>query len=145
LRAVIILDTNVVTEVMKASPAAAVVSWLNAQDSSALFLTAKSDTGFTCCESMVPSSVRGAARQLAGAPALPASRLEDRVRARGGRRIGGSRPRVAPTGGPQGALAALLDYGRSAGGVVPQPLRGAPLKVDRTFSGRPLILPQHAV
>jgi toxin FitB len=36
----IILDTNVVTEVMKASPAAAVVSWLNARDSSALFLTA---------------------------------------------------------------------------------------------------------
>jgi toxin FitB len=37
---VIIVDTNVVTEVMKASPAAAVVSWLNARDSSALFLTA---------------------------------------------------------------------------------------------------------
>jgi toxin FitB len=37
---VIIVDTNVVTEVMKASPAAAVVSWLNAQDSSVLFLTA---------------------------------------------------------------------------------------------------------
>src|ERR1700688_3021818 len=36
----IILDTNVVTEVMKASPAAAVVSWLNARDSSALYLTA---------------------------------------------------------------------------------------------------------
>jgi predicted nucleic acid-binding protein len=36
----IILDTNVVTEVMKPSPAAAVVSWLNAWDSSALFLTA---------------------------------------------------------------------------------------------------------
>jgi predicted nucleic acid-binding protein len=36
----IILDTNVVVEVMKPSPAAAVVSWLNAQDSAALFLTA---------------------------------------------------------------------------------------------------------
>jgi predicted nucleic acid-binding protein len=36
----IILDTNVVTEVMKPSPAVAVVTWLNARDSSALFLTA---------------------------------------------------------------------------------------------------------
>ena len=36
----IILDTNVVTEVMKPAPAATVVAWLNARDSSALFLTA---------------------------------------------------------------------------------------------------------
>lgn len=36
----IVLDTNVVTEVMKPAPAAAVVSWLNARDSSALYLTA---------------------------------------------------------------------------------------------------------
>src|SRR5258708_33175872 len=36
----IILDTNVVTEVMKPAPTATVVAWLNARDSSALFLTA---------------------------------------------------------------------------------------------------------
>jgi toxin FitB len=35
----IIVDTNVVAEVMKASPAKPVVSWLNGQDTSALFLT----------------------------------------------------------------------------------------------------------
>jgi predicted nucleic acid-binding protein len=36
----IIVDTNVVAEAMKASPAPAVVSWLNAQETPALFLTA---------------------------------------------------------------------------------------------------------
>jgi predicted nucleic acid-binding protein len=36
----IIVDTNVVAEVMKPSPAPAVVTWLNAQDSVSLFLTA---------------------------------------------------------------------------------------------------------
>jgi len=35
----IILDTNVVAEMMKASPAPTVVSWLNDQDAAALFLT----------------------------------------------------------------------------------------------------------
>ncbi len=35
----IILDTNVVSELMKASPDHAVESWLNAQEASALFLT----------------------------------------------------------------------------------------------------------
>jgi predicted nucleic acid-binding protein len=35
-----VVDTNVVAEVMKASPAPAVVSWLNAQDTALLFLTA---------------------------------------------------------------------------------------------------------
>ncbi|HEX4496952.1 MAG TPA: type II toxin-antitoxin system VapC family toxin [Thermoanaerobaculia bacterium] len=35
----IIVDTNVVAELMKASPAQAVVSWLNDQEASALFLT----------------------------------------------------------------------------------------------------------
>lgn len=35
----IILDTNVVTEVMKPSPIAAVLTWLNAQEASTLFLT----------------------------------------------------------------------------------------------------------
>ncbi len=35
----IVLDTNVVSEMMRASPAPAVVSWLNDQDTSALFLT----------------------------------------------------------------------------------------------------------
>jgi predicted nucleic acid-binding protein len=37
---VIIVDTNVVTEVMRASPAPAVVAWFNAQSSASLFLTA---------------------------------------------------------------------------------------------------------
>lgn len=36
----IIVDTNVVAEVMRASPAPAVVAWLNAQSSASLFLTA---------------------------------------------------------------------------------------------------------
>jgi predicted nucleic acid-binding protein len=36
----IIVDTNVVAEVMKTSPAREVLSWLNEQDSSLLFLTA---------------------------------------------------------------------------------------------------------
>ncbi len=36
----IILDTNVVAEMMRASPAREVVSWLNEQDAAALFLTA---------------------------------------------------------------------------------------------------------
>ena len=36
----IILDTNVVAEVMKPSPIAAVLTWLNAQETSTLFLTA---------------------------------------------------------------------------------------------------------
>lgn len=36
----IILDTNVVAEVMKPSPIAAVLTWLNAQEASTLFLTA---------------------------------------------------------------------------------------------------------
>lgn len=35
----IVLDTNVVTEMMKASPAPVVVAWLNGQETSALFLT----------------------------------------------------------------------------------------------------------
>jgi predicted nucleic acid-binding protein len=35
----VLLDTNVVAEMMTASPAPAVVSWLNGQESSALFLT----------------------------------------------------------------------------------------------------------
>ena len=35
----IIVDTNIVTEMMKVAPAQVVVSWLNAQDSSKLFLT----------------------------------------------------------------------------------------------------------
>ena len=35
----IILDTNVVAELMKASPAGEVVSWMNDQEASALFLT----------------------------------------------------------------------------------------------------------
>jgi predicted nucleic acid-binding protein len=37
---VIIVDTNVVAEVMRASPAPAVVAWFNAQGSASLFLTA---------------------------------------------------------------------------------------------------------
>jgi toxin FitB len=37
---VIIVDTNVVAEMMKTEPASEVVSWLNGQDSSTLFLTA---------------------------------------------------------------------------------------------------------
>jgi predicted nucleic acid-binding protein len=36
----IVVDTNVVAEAMKASPAPAVISWLNAQATPALFLTA---------------------------------------------------------------------------------------------------------
>lgn len=36
----IILDTNVVSEMMRAMPAPAVVAWLNEQDAAALFLTA---------------------------------------------------------------------------------------------------------
>jgi toxin FitB len=35
----IIIDTNVVAELMKASPAGEVVSWMNDQEASALFLT----------------------------------------------------------------------------------------------------------
>jgi len=35
----IILDTNVVSEMMKAAPAPNVVAWLNSQDASLLFLT----------------------------------------------------------------------------------------------------------
>lgn len=35
----IVVDTNVLAEVMRASPAPAVVSWLNDQDSATLFLT----------------------------------------------------------------------------------------------------------
>jgi predicted nucleic acid-binding protein len=35
----IIVDTNVLAEAMKVSPAPAVVSWMNSQDTSALFLT----------------------------------------------------------------------------------------------------------
>lgn len=38
----IILDTNVVAELMKAAPAPAVVTWLNDQETSTLFLTAVS-------------------------------------------------------------------------------------------------------
>jgi predicted nucleic acid-binding protein len=37
---VIIVDTNVVAEAMRASPTPAVVAWLNAQSSASLFLTA---------------------------------------------------------------------------------------------------------
>jgi toxin FitB len=36
----VIVDTNVLAEVMRTSPAPAVVGWLNAQDSASLFLTA---------------------------------------------------------------------------------------------------------
>ncbi|HEY6322898.1 MAG TPA: type II toxin-antitoxin system VapC family toxin [Thermoanaerobaculia bacterium] len=36
----IIVDTNIVAEVMKAAPASAVVTWFNAQDSVSLFLAA---------------------------------------------------------------------------------------------------------
>jgi predicted nucleic acid-binding protein len=36
---VIILDTNVVSEMMKATPTPAVVAWLNGQEASTLFLT----------------------------------------------------------------------------------------------------------
>lgn len=36
----IILDTNVVSEMMRATPAPAVVTWLNEQDAALLFLTA---------------------------------------------------------------------------------------------------------
>ncbi len=36
----IILDTNVVSEMMRAAPTPAVVSWLNGQDAALLFLTA---------------------------------------------------------------------------------------------------------
>jgi toxin FitB len=36
----VILDTNVVSEMMRATPAPAVVSWLNEQDAAQLFLTA---------------------------------------------------------------------------------------------------------
>jgi predicted nucleic acid-binding protein len=35
----IVVDTNVVAEAMKVSPAPAVISWLNAQETSGLFLT----------------------------------------------------------------------------------------------------------
>ena len=37
---IIVVDTNVVAELMKVSPAQAVVSWMNDQESSTLFLTA---------------------------------------------------------------------------------------------------------
>lgn len=36
----ILLDTNVVSEVMKTQPAEAVVTWLNAQDSERLYVSA---------------------------------------------------------------------------------------------------------
>jgi toxin FitB len=36
----ILLDTNIVAEMMKAEPAPAVVSWLNGQEASSLFLSA---------------------------------------------------------------------------------------------------------
>ena len=36
----IVLDTNVVSEMMRAAPAPAVLSWMNDQDASGLFLTA---------------------------------------------------------------------------------------------------------
>jgi predicted nucleic acid-binding protein len=36
----IVLDTNVVSEVMRAEPSPSVVSWLNHQDASLLYLTA---------------------------------------------------------------------------------------------------------
>lgn len=36
----IVLDTNVMSEMMKAAPASAVLSWMNDQDASRLFLTA---------------------------------------------------------------------------------------------------------
>lgn len=36
----IIVDTNVVAEVMRASPSPAVIAWFNVQDSASLFLTA---------------------------------------------------------------------------------------------------------
>lgn len=36
----IVLDTNVVSEMMKPAPAPAVLSWMNGQDASGLFLTA---------------------------------------------------------------------------------------------------------
>jgi predicted nucleic acid-binding protein len=37
---IIVVDTNVVAELMKVSPVQAVVSWMNSQESSTLFLTA---------------------------------------------------------------------------------------------------------
>ena len=36
----IVLDTNVVSEMMKTAPSPAVLSWMNDQDASRLFLTA---------------------------------------------------------------------------------------------------------
>lgn len=47
----IILDTNVVAEIMKASPSRAVLDWLNAQDTASLYLTAISlaEIGYGLC------------------------------------------------------------------------------------------------
>ena len=50
----ILLDTNVVSEVMKTQPAEAVVAWLNGQDSERLYLSAITIGEITCGLRILP-------------------------------------------------------------------------------------------
>src|ERR1700692_4540438 len=89
-RAVIIVDTNVVTEVMTASLAAAVVSWLNAQGSSVLYRTTGREEAVFCRSNSRPASgPHNKHREEAGrddAPPRPHCRfLRPALRTRSGR------------------------------------------------------------
>ena len=54
----ILLDTNVVSEVMKTQPAEAVVAWLNGQDSERLYLSAITIGEITCGLRILPDGKR---------------------------------------------------------------------------------------
>ncbi len=54
----IIIDTNVVSEVMKARPSRAVIDWLNAQDPVSLFITAISIAEISFGINMLPDGKR---------------------------------------------------------------------------------------
>lgn len=54
----IILDTNVVSELMKPAPAPAVVHWVDAQPSASLYTTAVTQAEILCGVALLPKGKR---------------------------------------------------------------------------------------
>ncbi|WP_299820236.1 type II toxin-antitoxin system VapC family toxin [uncultured Jannaschia sp.] len=74
----ILIDTNVVSELMRPAPAGAVVAWFGRQDASGLYLSAVSEAELRRGVAILPGGRRRAAL-LAAVEAMVAEDFEDRV------------------------------------------------------------------
>ena len=54
----IVIDTNVVSELMRPTPASAVMAWFSAQDSAELYLTAVSEAELRAGVAILPAGWR---------------------------------------------------------------------------------------